>query len=204
MNFGATQNQFAFGRSSTVKTSDGGTVPQPMTAKVKSLRFAAMREAKEVLQNIPADGEQLHGIMTGRYDLADMLEILLAKLGQAEHVRIATLSFNGRNVESMRDWLTTAKTKRLTILVSEFFEANNTELFQELREVTGVRLAASRNHCKIVCLWFADGSKFVIEGSANLRTNSNREQFFLARSSELHDWHAKWIDEQVKKHEVNG
>jgi hypothetical protein len=37
----------------------------------------------------------------------------------------------------------------------------------------------------------------VLEGSANLRTNSNREQFCLLNHPGLHDWHATWIDETV-------
>lgn len=41
------------------------------------------------------------------------------------------------------------------------------------------------------------------EGSANLRTNSNREQFCLTNDAELHDWHSQWIDEQVAKYEID-
>jgi hypothetical protein len=37
----------------------------------------------------------------------------------------------------------------------------------------------------------------VFEGSANLRTNKNREQLTAFRDRELHDWHAAWIDELV-------
>jgi hypothetical protein len=47
----------------------------------------------------------------------------------------------------------------------------------------------------VTCLEFTDGLKLVFEGSANLRTNNNREQFCLVNSAELHDWHAAWIDE---------
>jgi hypothetical protein len=38
--------------------------------------------------------------------------------------------------------------------------------------------------------------KLVFEGSANLRTNGNIEQFALFNDAELHDWHAGWIDEK--------
>jgi hypothetical protein len=37
----------------------------------------------------------------------------------------------------------------------------------------------------------------VFEGSANLRTNKNREQLAVIRDRRLHDWHAGWIDELV-------
>jgi hypothetical protein len=48
---------------------------------------------------------------------------------------------------------------------------------------------------------FPDGRRLVLEGSANLRTNSNQEQFCLIRDAGLHDWHARWIDALVAKHE---
>jgi hypothetical protein len=38
----------------------------------------------------------------------------------------------------------------------------------------------------------------VFEGSANLRTNKNREQLTVFRDRSLHDWHAAWIDELVR------
>jgi hypothetical protein len=39
------------------------------------------------------------------------------------------------------------------------------------------------------------------EGSANLRSNGNREQLLLADGAGLHDWHAGWIDALVSAHE---
>jgi hypothetical protein len=45
------------------------------------------------------------------------------------------------------------------------------------------------------------GGKLALEGSANLRSNGNREQFLLANDAGLHDWHARWIDGLVALHE---
>jgi hypothetical protein len=47
----------------------------------------------------------------------------------------------------------------------------------------------------------ASGDKLTLEGSANLRTNSNREQFCLIHDPGLHDWHAAWIDSEVARNE---
>ena len=47
-----------------------------------------------------------------------------------------------------------------------------------------------------MALHFTDGAKMVFEGSANLRTNGNIEQFALFNDAGLHDWHAAWIDEK--------
>jgi hypothetical protein len=45
------------------------------------------------------------------------------------------------------------------------------------------------------------GAKLSLEGSANLRSNGNREQFALVNDASLHDWHAAWIDDLVARHE---
>jgi hypothetical protein len=39
----------------------------------------------------------------------------------------------------------------------------------------------------------------VLEGSANLRTNGNREQLLLCHDRALHAWHAQWIDALVSR-----
>jgi hypothetical protein len=60
------------------------------------------------------------------------------------------------------------------------------------------RLAAARNHAKVVCMDFGT-RKVVAEGSANLRCNGNREQLAIIMDDAVHDWHAGWID-QVTRH----
>ena len=50
----------------------------------------------------------------------------------------------------------------------------------------------------MVCFDLGPGDGLVFEGSANLRTNRNREQLTAIRDRPTHDWHAAWIDELVK------
>lgn len=183
-------------------------VPKPLLVRGNAnRRLAALKEAGEIVDQLPGPGESLHALMTGRYDLTDLLDVILAKLGTAKHLRIATLSFNGHNVQQLRGWLESGKVKRLTVLCSLFFYEHNPDTFRELREAMqaagrGNRIGATRNHCKVCCLEFR-GSKLALEGSANLRTNSNREQFCLVNAAELHDWHALWIDEAIHGSEIN-
>lgn len=183
-------------------------VPKPAMIRVDgSRKLAALKEAGDILATLPEPGEALHAIMTGRYDLTDLLDVVLSRLGKAKHLRIATLSFNRHNVKQLAAWLESGRVKRLTVLCSLFFYEHNPDTFRELqgamRPARGDRLGASRNHCKVCCLHLAGGAKLALEGSANLRTNSNREQFCLVNEAKLHDWHAHWIDEAVHGQEVN-
>jgi hypothetical protein len=179
--------------------SPGGNIVRGMTR-----RAAMLQEASAVLTHLPAPGEALHALITGRYDLMHLLVVLLDRLGPARAVRIATLSFNGRNLAEMFTILDGPNPPRLTLLCSAFFRDHNKELWQETLEgfhERGQRTAAARTHAKVITIETVSGVKLALEGSANLRSNGNREQFLLANDAPLHDWHAAWIDELVAKHE---
>jgi hypothetical protein len=167
-------------------------------------RAAMLREAGAVLTVLPAPGEALHALITGRYDLMHLLVCLLDRLGPARAVRIATLSFNARNLTEMGRILDGPAPPRLTLLCSAFFRDHNRELWaetlQEFRQ-RGQRCAAARTHAKVITLELTSGAKLSLEGSANLRSNSNREQFALVNDAGLHGWHAAWIDDLVSQHE---
>ena len=171
----------------------------------QSRRFAALREASAVVDVLPGEGQTLHAIMTGRYDLADTIGAIIAKIGRCTILRIATLAFSDRNVMSMQNWLASGSVGEIHLLGSDFHEAHNRAMCKEVRELfalhPGSRFASSRSHCKVVLLDFSN-QKLAIEGSANLRTNSNWEQFCLANHAGIHDFHAEWIDAQIQKYEV--
>jgi hypothetical protein len=82
-----------------------------------------------------------------------------------------------------------------------FFREHNKELHEhavgELTQYPAVKVGAARSHCKVVCFALSDGDGLVFEGSANLRTNKNREQLTAVRDRAPHDWHAAWIDSLV-------
>jgi hypothetical protein len=179
-------------------------VPRPIVRRQSTnRRLGMLREAGQVLTVMPGPGESLHAIQSGRYDLADLVDVMLGRLDTVLSLRIATLSFNRRNVQRMAAWTESGAVKRLTLLCSNFFREHNAELFQEVRETLSPphRVAASRNHCKVICFHVATGDKLALEGSANLRNNGNRENFCLMHDAGLHDWHARWIDEEVTKNE---
>jgi hypothetical protein len=119
------------------------------------------------------------------------------------------LSFNTRNTSEIAHLLRTdpaGPVEAVTLLCSSFFRANNRTEYQDaIRTAAGFpgrwRLAAARSHAKVITADLVDGRKLTIEGSANLRTNSNREQLTVIMDEALHDWHAAWIDDLVAKHE---
>lgn len=183
---------------------DENTAPAGKLLRLAARRVAMLADADAVLSALPGPGEALHAIMTGRYDLMQLVTCLLGKVGPARSVRLATLSFNRRNLTDMLALLDGPEPPRLTLLCSAFFRDHNKELWAETLEEfrsRGQQAAAARSHAKVVTLDLLCGAKLALEGSANLRTNSNREQFALVNDTGLHDWHAAWIDGLVSRHE---
>jgi hypothetical protein len=181
--------------------------PTPLVEKASARRAALLGQAAAALAVLPGPGQTLHALMTGRYDLMHLIAALVTHLGGAEALRIATLSYNGRNLAEMVALLDSGAVQSLTLLCSAFFRDHNHELWEgTLADFRGrgQRAAAARSHAKVVTLAAADGRRLSLEGSANLRTNSNREQLCLTDDAALHDWHAAWIDQLVTQHEGDG
>jgi hypothetical protein len=180
-----------------------GKAPRPLSVRDIARRTAMLREAAQVLDHLPEPGEALHALMTGRYDLTILLTVLIERQPVPfDHLRIGTLSLKQRNLYELFRLIDAGKVGRLTLLVSDFFKEHHKDVCKALvGELAGRsplhRFASARSHAKVVCMDFGPGGKMVLEGSANLRTNSNREQFCLLHHAGLHDWHAGWLDELV-------
>lgn len=201
---GFTLTKTRFGKSATA-----GTEPVGMTCRQLARRASMLAQAVSIIgeSGLPRDGEAVHGIMTGRYDLMHVLVAILAAKGTPCHVmRIATLSYNGRNMAEILAMLDDGRVGRLNLICSKFFKENTKELYAAtVAEFAKrqARIACPRCHCKVVCFDFGGGDTLILEGSANLRTNGNWEQFALINDRQLHDWHAAWQDGLLAKHEIN-
>src|SRR5206468_6478537 len=118
----------------------------------------------------------------------------------------ATLSFGKRNVAELAGLLDAGTVRKLDLLTSDFQREHDEDILavalEELSVKRGQRVAAARSHCKIITLALEDGRRYVIEGSANLRTSRNMEQFALSQDAALHGFYDGWLSEMVTKHEI--
>ena len=201
--FGTTATNFtaiprpAFGRAAQHQPA----ASSPMRTKAQARYQRAAKTAAELLPELPAIGEAIHCLMLGTFDLCQVIAATL-KLAPCRHLRIATLCFSKRNSSELLGLLEGIPTLRLTLLVSDFFKGHNKEVFEMFAEDLQdfrdrARITAARTHAKVVTFDLAEGDGLVFEGSANLRTNGNREQLAVIRDRGLHDFHAQWIDSLV-------
>jgi hypothetical protein len=200
-----TVRRVRFGAPASDDDDDGDGLPTPARIKLAARRAAGIREAKETLAYLPGPGESLHALCTARMDLTDVINALLEKLGRCDRLHIATLGYNARNLRCMLGWIDSGAVGELTLLASIFYRSHNgaqwEETLAEFRK-RGQRAACCHCHAKVIALAFASGERLSIEGSANLCGNgSGREQFALINDAGLHNWHARWIEELVTRHE---
>jgi hypothetical protein len=182
------------------------TVPRHV-GKAGGGRTAQLAEAAQAVEVLPAAGEYVLALMTGRFDLAELVAGVIDRLGPVNHLRVATLAFSRRNLDLLTGLLDAGAVRRLSLLCSKFYVRHNGQVYQALRDAfrdRGQRAAASRSHCKIVCMDFAAGDPLLLEGSPNLRTNSNLEQLVMIRDRAAHDFRAAFIDSEVDAHEGEG
>lgn len=200
-----TPRPIRFGQRPGADSDEADGLPTPAKVKLQARRAAGVAEAKAVLEHLPGSGESLHAVVTSRLDLTDVLNALLERIGRCERMRIATLGYNARNLKMMLAWLDSGTVGSLSLVASIFFRSHNGQLWEmtqeELRE-RGQRAACCHSHAKVVTLAFAAGERLSIEGSANLCGNgSGREQFALIHDGGLHDFHSRWIEALLDKHE---
>jgi hypothetical protein len=179
---------------------DAAGLPAPKRIKLKRRRMLAMREAAELVRDLPAEGEAVHCLMSRRMDLADILQAILDARGTCSRLVIATLGFSPRNLASMLKWLDNGSVAELWLLASKFYVAHNGERWQTTVDEFGKRgqhCAAAPSHAKVCVMTFSDAS-YVCEGSSNLcGSGSSVEQVAIINHVDLADWHARWITEKI-------
>jgi hypothetical protein len=194
-----------FGHKPAADGDEADGLPTPQRIKLLARRAAGIREAKSVLEHLPAPSESLHAVVTARLDLTDVINAILERLGKCERMRVATLGYNARNLRMMLSWLDTGAVGSLSLVASIFYRSHNAEQWQTTQSefrARGQRACCCHSHAKVVTMAFTTGERLSIEGSANLCGNgSGREQFALIHDAGLHDFHAQWIEALLDKQE---
>src|SRR5436309_2091003 len=135
-------------------------VPRPVRRPAdRTRRLAQLAEARGVLAVLPGEGERVHGLITTRFCVMDMLEAIIGELGTIREMAVGTLSYSRANADTLGKWIAAKTVGRLDLLVSSFFRRHNKGLFEDVRSMFAdagpdFQIAARRNHAKIVAMSF--------------------------------------------------
>lgn len=165
--------------------------------------YRADPEALKHLEALPREGESLHAVMGQRYSMWDLVPALIERTGRRiTDLHIATLSYSTKTAADLIGLIDDGRINRCSLIVSFYFKAQNRGLYDALvlplRE-RKQRVIACRNHCKVLLVKIAGGGSYVCEGSANLRSNKNCEQFVLTRDRRLYQFHREWMEQLLNR-----
>lgn len=151
-------------------------------------------------------GARTTALVSGNFIFGDLIEALVLERGiDAQEITISTLSLSQENVDSLRNILEERDVERLNLCVSAYFYSHNRGtlvpyIYQELDVGEKFQIAFCNTHCKICIIASRKGTRYVLHGSANLRSSGCLEQIELEESPALYDFYAETIGAIIRKY----
>ncbi len=148
-------------------------------------------------------GFRMFAFVSGNFVFGDVIEALVTQLGiQIKRMTIQTLSMSQNNVDSLRNVIDECfELESLRLILSDYFYAHERQpgklvpyIYERLDVDDVLDVAFASVHTKIVTLETVDGLKVVIDGSANLRSSRNVEQFRIECDADLYDYVESFAD----------
>jgi len=166
---------------------------KPAYKKTVALKYKNAFELSKEIKILQT--ERYMCIVDGSFIFGDFIQAFInARNLKCSNVTISTLSLSIENIAVLKVLMENNCIEKLNLIVSEFFyshEKNNLIklLYKELDIDDRFQLAVCRSHMKVTILETkqAGGRKYVMHGSANLRSSDNLEQFMIEECSEQYD-----------------
>ena len=157
-------------------------------------RLVKPENAAEMAGHLPEPGDCTHAVVRGDFVTADIIPLLLGNR-RADILAISTLGMSTANATMLAGLRASGQIRRLFLLVSHYFsQVDKTGTYREVKHLLGDAVKVARTHAKVI-LVSAAPSFFVVEGSANLRSSDNIEQFAIWNDEQLLNWHLDWMQE---------
>lgn len=173
------------------------------TDKAVMLDARRLQDAIEHIGRLPEPGEAFHLVTAKRYSLWHVIEatLHLAAPATIAYLGIATLGFSKTNLDDLLAEIDAGRIGKVDFLFSVYFKSNERESCERLaHELTtrGQRVVAMLTHAKVLLMELTDGTAYVVESSANLRSCSSIEQITMIHDAALFNFHAAWIDQLME------
>jgi hypothetical protein len=155
--------------------------------------------AARLLDRLPDDQEAYHIVLSGKFSMWHFVPSIaqIADPHIIDELHVVTLSYSGQNMTELLKMIDNVEIRSVTFTTSTYFAAMNRELYRKAVDAltaNGHRIRALLVHAKMLLIRLADGRKFTLESSANLRSCNNIEQAVLTCDAGLYDFHRAWIE----------
>ena len=169
--------------------------------------YRAKPEAYKHLRRFPRPGESLHLVIGAKYATFDLVPALIERRGIIQDLYLLTLGFSKNNAADLLGLLDGGQVRRVSLVCSCYFQRASSHIYSLLVPeliARGQRVAAIRNHTKILLARMKNGERYVVESSANLRSCDYIEQSVITNCPKLYQFHRRWIDKDVFKYARHG
>lgn len=160
--------------------------------------YRANASAYAHLRDLPEDGQTLHGVISGKHALWDVVPAIIERTGQTiDQLYLVTLGFSKQNGADLCGLLDGGQVREATLVASYYFKSTSPGIYDAVVPELirrGQRVLSMRNHAKMILAKLANGDAYVVESSANLRSSKNVETFVMTRDAGLYAFHREWID----------
>ena len=167
--------------------------------------FTAVKLARDLRLET---GGRANVIVAGTFIFGDFIEAYIVEHNiKIQKMTISTLSMSQENVDSLANLMLGGYVDKLNLIISYYFFSHERNLLiPYLRQTLDIdnrfQLAVAASHTKTCIFDTSGGKKIVMQGSANLRSSNNVEQFTIEDSAELHDWFDEYQDIIIKKYQT--
>jgi hypothetical protein len=148
-------------------------------------------------------GFRMFAFVSGNFVFGDVIEALVTTLGiQIKRMTIQTLSMSQENIDSLRNVIDNCfELESLRLVVSDYFYSHERNanglvpyIYERLDVDDVLDVAFAGVHTKITTIETINGLKIVMDGSANLRSSRNVEQFRIECDADLYDYIERFAD----------
>jgi hypothetical protein len=180
--------------------------PNPKSVKQKNVTY---KNAESLAKDTNLDKDsRTFAVVDGTFIFGDYIEALCVERNlHIKKMFIHTLSMSENNVDSLANLIKGDFVQKLDLLISAYFFSNERHdlvkyIYQELDIDNKFQLGVARSHTKMCGFETFDGMKYIIHGSANLRSSANLEQFVIEQCDEIYDFMEDVSDNIMDKYKT--
>lgn len=182
------------------KTKDATGYPDVM------IKYA---NAKKLAKKIKIGSKDRYNcIVSGNFIFGDFIEAFIVENNaKCKNITISTLSMDQNNIDSLHNLIVGEFIESLDLIISDYFFSHERGnlipyVYQELDIDNKFQLAVAGSHTKI-CLIKTLGEKhIVIQGSANLRSSNNIEQFTIEENRDLYNFYMEYHTQIIEEYKT--
>lgn len=177
-----------------------------VSAEDEMRRAYGVGELVKLMSDKPVPGKSYHIITGGAIDLICHLYWLLRHWPHMKKVLISAWAISGRDILFLEKLLNDGQIDRVELLVGDIFPTKYKMEWKKLMEIydSGGISAVYKStiHSKLLLMEADDGTKLVIESSANCNMNPRVEQSCVTLSEKLYDFYFTYLHEMFDEEQA--